>query len=456
MAGEPTKAITKGQSADGDVIVSEALGCRLNMLEREAMESLALQSGLTNAVIINSCAVTHEAVRQTQKLIRRHQRAGAGTNQAGQRPIIVTGCAADIVPQEFSQEFSKSVLLLKNKDKLNPAVWARLARGEDITQAALNDAPASSTHFATPAPHAQTNSRHTRAFLHIQNGCDHGCTFCIIPKGRGKSLSRPLFDILAACEAVCAQGAREIVLTGVDLTSYRCPIRNEPLGAVVARILARVPELKRLRLSSLDCIEIDPLLGELIASEPRLMPHLHLSIQAGDDMILKRMKRRHLRKDVLELCASLKAKRKELVFGADLIAGFPTETDAMFCNTLALVREVGITHGHVFPYSPRSGTPAARMPQLERALIIERAKMLRSECARLKADHEDAKIGTRQEILLEHGFKGYSPDYSLVRLTGAGHDGLSRGAVVPVVIAGRDEKGLYGAPAPQTHQALPA
>ncbi|MBU0555742.1 MAG: tRNA (N(6)-L-threonylcarbamoyladenosine(37)-C(2))-methylthiotransferase MtaB [Alphaproteobacteria bacterium] len=388
------------------------LGCRLNIAESEAIRQQL--GGRDDLVIINSCAVTGEAVRQTRQAIRRAHRARPEAR------IVVTGCAAQTDPAMFAAM---------------PEVAAVIGNGEKADFAAHVAAPAHE-HPSSPervrvtdimtlqhqAPHMLAAfAERVRAFIVVQNGCDHRCTFCIIPFGRGPSRSVPAGAVVDQVRALVDQGVQEIVLTGVDVTSYGPDLPGSPsLGALVERILRLVPDLPRLRLSSLDGIEIDERLFEIIAGEPRLMPHVHLSLQAGDDLILKRMKRRHSRAQAVELVARLHALRPEIAIGADIIAGFPTEDEAMFENSLALVRDCRIVHGHVFPYSPREGTPAARMPQLDRALIRERAARLRAACEDERQRWLGTLVGSTQRVLVEtSGQAGHSESFAPVRFESA-------------------------------------
>jgi threonylcarbamoyladenosine tRNA methylthiotransferase MtaB len=339
-------------------------GCRLNTYESEVMRGHAVNAGLDNAVIVNTCAVTAEAERQARQAIRRARR-----NKPDAK-IIVTGCAAQINPAAYS-EMPEVDLVLGNQEKLEAKSFLALD-GEPVRVQDIMSTTETASHLV------EGFDDRTRAFIQVQNGCDHRCTFCIIPFGRGNSRSVPIGAIVEQVRTLTDNGYREVVLSGVDVTSYGADLPGQPrLGQMVRRLLASVPELPRLRLSSIDVAEIDDDLLHLIAEEPRLMPHLHLSLQAGDDMILKRMKRRHSRGQAIEFCQTVRALRPDVVFGADLIAGFPTETDAMFANSLALVEECDLAHLHVFPYSPRPETPAARMPQLPRDVVKNRAAQLR-------------------------------------------------------------------------------
>ncbi len=361
-----------------------SLGCRLNLSESEGLR--ALLAGEDNLIVINSCAVTGEAVRQTRQAIRRARRARPDAR------LLVTGCAAE-VDRAALGAMEEVDGLIANTAKLDPRAW--------------NVAPA-----PMPVP-----SRHTRAFIAVQNGCDHACTFCVIPQGRGPSRTHDVASVLREVERHLTAGAREVVLTGVDLTSWGHDLPDAPgLGVLVAAILVTFPALERLRLSSLDGVEIDPLLLELIAGEPRVMPHVHLSLQSGDDLILKRMKRRHSRADALALVGGLRARRPELSVGADIIAGFPTEDAAMHANSLAAIRELGVVHGHIFPYSPRPGTPAARMPQVPPPVIRARAAELRAAVAGERNLWLTSVLGTPLSVLAERDGTGHAPNFARVQL----------------------------------------
>ena len=381
-------------------------GCRLNAFESEIMRGHAAAAGLGQTVIVNTCAVTAEAERQARQAIRRARR------EKPKARIIVTGCAAQIDPARYAA-MPEVDRVIGNAEKLEAASFLP----DDETPVAVNDIMS----VRQTASHLIAGFEgRSRAFVQVQNGCDHRCTFCIIPYGRGNNRSVPLGEIVTQARILVAAGYRELVLTGVDLSSYGLDLPGAPsLGQAVRRLLAAVPELARLRLSSLDPAAIDDDLKRLIAGEPRLMPHIHLSVQAGDDLILKRMKRRHGRGDILRLSAELRALRPDIVLGADLIAGFPTESDEMFANTLTIIAEAGLTWLHVFPYSPRAGTPAARMPHLPRALIRERAARLRGAGEAAARDFLDSQIGKEQTILVEKADSGRSAHYAPVRLTGA-------------------------------------
>ncbi len=389
-------------------------GCRLNIVESEALRLQAEAAGLKDAAIVNSCAVTAEATRQARQAIRRLRR------EQPDRPVIVTGCAAQIEPARFAA-MPEADRVLGNDEKLDPAQWLALARSNSLGRdaAAPADKLAVGDIMARPAMRAAPTGRlagHTRGFVQVQNGCDHRCTFCVIPFGRGHSRSLPADDVLAQCRRLVEAGAREIVLTGVDLTSYGQDLPDGfRLGALAARILRELPELPRLRLSSIDAVEADDALRDLLASEARLMPHLHLSLQHGDDLILKRMKRRHSRDDAIRFCAQMRGLRPDLVFGADLIAGLPTEDEAMFARSLSLLEACGLSYVHVFPYSARPGTPAARMPQLPGAVVAERAARLRAAAEAAHRRHLEARMGRPLSVLTERGNSGRAEDFTLVR-----------------------------------------
>jgi threonylcarbamoyladenosine tRNA methylthiotransferase MtaB len=381
------------------------LGCRLNAYESEVMRGHAEAAGLQDAVIVNTCAVTAEAVRQARQTIRRARR---------ERPtasIIVTGCAAQIDAESFAA-MPEVTRVIGNAEKLKAETFAGLLA--DPPRVQVNDIMSVKE---TAAHLVDGLDGRARAFVQVQTGCDHRCTFCIIPFGRGNSRSVPAGDVVDQVKRLVATGHYEIVLTGVDLTSWGADLPNAPkLGNLVARILKLVPDLKQLRLSSIDAIEIDEPLFELLCHEGRIAPHLHLSFQSGDDMILKRMKRRHSREDAIGLCNRLREARPEMAFGADLIAGFPTETEAMFDNTLASVDECGIDYLHVFPYSPRPGTPAAKMPQVARDVVKARAARLRAKGAERLALRLDRHVGSTKLALVEKGGRARLPDFSPIEI----------------------------------------
>jgi threonylcarbamoyladenosine tRNA methylthiotransferase MtaB len=410
-------------------------GCRLNAFESEVMRGHAEAAGLNNAVLINTCAVTAEATRQARQAIRRARRDEPDAK------IVVAGCAAQLEPDTYAA-MPEVDLVLGNADKLE----ARSYRSHGPEKVRVNNIMA----VRETAGHMIDGlDGRTRAFVRIQNGCDHRCTFCIIPYARGNSRSVPVAEAVRQIRLLVEQGYREVVLTGVDITSYGGDLPGAPsLGELCRALLDGVPDLPRLRLSSIDPAEIDETLMEVITTEPRCMPHLHLSLQAGDDMVLKRMKRRHLRDDAIRFCEDVRAARPDVAFGADLIAGFPTETDAMFENTLALVEDCGLTFLHVFPYSSRSGTPAARMPQVPMELRKERAARLRQAGRAALSAFLDSHIGGTGEILVEKtdddgGSIGHSRHYAPIRIDGA----FEPGAIVTARIRSVEDGRLIGAAA---------
>jgi threonylcarbamoyladenosine tRNA methylthiotransferase MtaB len=410
-------------------------GCRLNAAESEVIRREAERAGLRDTVVVNTCAVTAEAVRQARQTIRALRR------ERPQAKIVVTGCAAQTEPQTFAA-MAEADRVLGNTDKLSAGVWLRTRADFGVAAApktVVNDIMA----VKEAAAHLiEGFAGRARAFVQVQNGCDHRCTFCIIPYGRGNSRSVPMGAVVADIRRLVANGYGEVVLTGVDITSYGADLPGRPkLGALVKQILKHVPELKRLRLSSIDSVEADRDLIDAFADDGRLMPHLHLSLQAGDDLILKRMKRRHLRQDAVAFCDALRRLRPDIVFGADLIAGFPTETDAMFENSLALVEDCGLTHLHVFPFSPRPGTPAARMPQLPRAIVKVRAARLRERGALALRSHLDAEIGATRWVLIESSEHGRTEQFTQIRLAAPGEPGT----IVELKVAAHDGKQLLAA-----------
>jgi len=406
------------------------LGCRLNATESVAMQTYAAAAGLEHAVLVNTCAVTGEAVRQAAQTIRRLRR------ERPEAQIIVTGCAAQTEPERFSA-MPEVDHVVGNAEKMSAATYFSLAiAGSARVQVGdIMRVRETASHLVGGFGHR------SRAFVEVQNGCDHRCTFCIIPFGRGPSRSVPAGSVVAEVRRLVEGGAREVVLTGVDLTSYGADLAGEvSLGWLVRQILKHVPELTRLRLSSIDQVEADRQLLDALAEESRLMPHLHLSMQSGDDMILKRMKRRHLRADAMKFCETARRLRPDVVFGADLIAGFPTETDAMFERTLDIVGDCGLTWLHVFPYSPRKGTPAARMPQVPRTLIKERAARLRARGEDARRRHLDAEIGRSVEVLIEQSGIGRTPHFAEARLNGSDPSG----ALIKARITSHDGRRLIG------------
>jgi threonylcarbamoyladenosine tRNA methylthiotransferase MtaB len=404
-------------------------GCRLNAYESEVIRARAGAAQLRDTVVINTCAVTAEAVRQSRQAIRKLKR------EQPQRRIIVTGCAAQALPDSYAA-MPEVDAVFGNSEKLTAQSYADFGAGR-CEKIRVNDIMA----LRETAPQLVDHfDGKTRAFLQVQNGCDHRCTFCIIPYGRGNSRSVPLGAVVTEARRLMEKGFAEIVLTGVDLTSYGADLPGAPtLGALVEKLLKLVPEMKRLRLSSLDSIEADAILMRMIAEEERLMPHFHLSAQSGDDMILKRMKRRHTRADTVEFCRAVRRYRPDAAFSADLIAGFPTESEAMFENSLALVDDAGLSRLHVFPYSARPHTPAAKMPQLSRTLVKERAARLRAKGEATWTARLDRMAGTHHTILMERGGIGRTPCFTPVEIGDFAH-----GTFLPVQITGRSGARLMG------------
>ncbi|KJZ26059.1 tRNA (N(6)-L-threonylcarbamoyladenosine(37)-C(2))-methylthiotransferase MtaB [Tritonibacter mobilis] len=386
------------------------LGCRLNAYETEAMKELSRQAGLENAVVVNTCAVTAEAVRKARQEIRKLRRDNPDA------PIIVTGCAAQTEPETFAA-MSEVTQVIGNTEKMQPETWQRMAKGPDFigtTEKVLVDDIMSVTETASHL--IDGFGTRSRAYVQVQNGCDHRCTFCIIPYGRGNSRSVPAGVVVDQIKRLVDKGYNEVVLTGVDLTSWGADLPAKPkLGDLVMRILKLVPDLPRLRISSIDSIEVDENLMQAIATEPRLMPHLHLSLQHGDDLILKRMKRRHLRDDAIRFAEDARKLRPEMTFGADIIAGFPTETEAHFENSLKLVTECDLTWLHVFPYSKREGTPAAKIPsQVNGNVIKDRAARLRAKGDAQVAKHLSQQLGRQHYVLMENPNMGRTEQFTEV------------------------------------------
>jgi threonylcarbamoyladenosine tRNA methylthiotransferase MtaB len=406
-------------------------GCRLNAYESEVIRKRAAEDGLADAVVFNTCAVTNEAVRQARQAIRKARR---------ERPdarLIVTGCAAQIDPAAFAG-MAEVDLVLGNAEKSQAGAYAPQPEAGRVR---VNDIMS----VRETAGHLIDGLKdRARAYVEVQNGCDHRCTFCIIPYGRGNSRSAAAGEVVEQVRRLSAQGYREVVLTGVDITSWGADLPGQPsLGQLVARILKLVPELPRLRLSSIDAAEIDPDLLRCLAEEPRLMPYLHLSLQAGDDMILKRMKRRHSRADALRLAADVRAVRPDVAFGADLIAGFPTETEEMFANTLALVEEADLAFLHVFPFSPRPGTPAARMPQLPKAVVKARAARLRAAGDAALVRHLERQAGRTLAAIVERRGVARAEDFTEIAFDGEG----APGEILLLAVTGHDGKRVLARPA---------
>ena len=401
-------------------------GCRLNTYESEAIRREAAAAGVDDAVIINTCAVTAEAVRQARQAIRRLKR------ERPHQRVVVTGCAAQTEAGNFAA-MAEVDRVVGNEEKFDARAWT----SDD--KIAVSDIMA----VKTMRPHTiDSIEGRSRAFVQVQNGCDHRCTFCIIPYGRGNSRSLFVDDVVAQVGRLAGNGYREVVLTGVDITSYGADLPGAPrLGALVKRILRDVSELDRLRLSSIDSVEADADLLDAFANEPRLMPHVHLSLQSGDDLILKRMKRRHTRADAISFCERVRRLRPDVVFGADIIAGFPTETEAMFARSLDLVDGCGLTQLHVFPFSPRPGTPAARMPQVDRAVVKERARRLREKGEIALRDHLDREVGSHRRVLVESRAIGRTEQFVPVRLAAP----LEPGVILDLAIKAHDGRQLLAA-----------
>ena len=405
-------------------------GCRLNTYESEVMRAEAEKAGLNNAILVNTCAVTGEAVRQARQAIRRARRDNPHAR------IIVTGCAAQTEKETFA-EMVEVDAVLSNEEKLKSASYRSLPDFGVSAEEKLRVNDIMSVRATAPQMVKHIDG-HVRAFIQVQNGCDHRCTFCIIPYGRGNSRSVPMGAVVDQARRLVGSSYCEIVLTGVDATSYGADLPGTPtLGLLAKTLLKQVPEIRRLRLSSIDGIEADKHLFDLIADEARFMPHLHLSLQHGDDLILKRMKRRHSSADARAFADQVRRLRPDISLGADMIAGFPTETEEMFENAASLAEDCGIAHLHVFPYSPRPGTPAARMPQLDRALVKDRAARLRAVGATLYARHLEGMVGSEQTILVENNGLAHTQNFTLVDAAD-----LTPRALVPVSITGHNGKHL--------------
>ena len=413
----------------GDTVEIITFGCRLNALESEVMRRRAREAGMGPAILVNTCAVTAEAVRQAKQAIRKARRENPDAR------IVVSGCAAQIDPAQF-MAMAEVDLVLGNEEKLRAASYAFIPGDSGLRVNDIMSVVETAGHLV-----AGMDGR-TRAFVEVQNGCDHRCTFCVIPYGRGPSRSVPMGAIVDQIRHLVANGYREIVLTGVDVTAYGADLPGSPsLGRLVRSILKSVPELERLRLSSIDSVEADDTLLAALGEEERLMPHLHLSLQHGDDMILRRMKRRHSRADSLRFVETVRRLRPDIVFGADIIAGFPTESEAMFRNSLTIIEDCGLTHVHVFPFSPRPGTPAARMPQLDRSLVKERAARLREKAAVALLAHLAKEQGAVRRVLVERNGVGHTEHFTSVEIGGA-----PLGEIVAAQITGSTARGLIARP----------
>ncbi len=408
-----------------------SFGCRLNTFESEVAKKLAKDAGLDRAVIVNTCAVTAEAVRQARQAIRKARRDHPGAK------IIVTGCAAQIEPASFA-DMDEADYVIGNAEKTAAVTFLEIAGG-DLARVKVNDIAS----VRETAPHMVSGFvGRARAYVEVQNGCDHRCTFCVIPYGRGPSRSVPAGGVVRQVRALAEEGYREVVMTGVDLTSYGADLPGGmTLGRLVRTVLRLVPELPRLRLSSIDTIEADTALIDAFAEEERLMPHLHLSLQSGDNLILKRMKRRHAREDAIQFCMNMRRLRPDMVFGADLIAGFPTEDEAMFANTLRLGDECGLSFMHVFPFSARPQTPAARMPQLDRSLVKERAARLRGKAAELLKAHLEAQQNKVFEVLMERAGLGRTPGFTEIAIP---DEKTAQGAILRARATGSTKTHLIG------------
>lgn len=408
-------------------------GCRLNALEAQVMRARARDAELDNAILVNTCAVTAEAVRQARQAIRKARRQNPDAR------IVVSGCAAQIDPAHFA-DMDEVDLVLGNAEKLDRDSYRIADFGVSTTaKISVNDIMS----VRETAGHLiEGMDGRARAFVEVQNGCDHRCTFCVIPFGRGNSRSVPMGAVVEQIRRLIERGYQEVVLTGVDITAYGADLPGTPsLGRLVRTILNTVPELPRLRLSSIDSIEVDETLMAAIAEEERLMPHLHLSLQSGDNMILKRMKRRHNRAESIRFAVEARRRRPDIVLGADLIAGFPTETEAMFDRSLAMIEECGLTYLHVFPFSPRPGTPAARMPQLDRRIVKERAARLRRQGAKAFANHMASEHGATRNILVERDGIGRTEHFTPAVIAG-----VEAGAIVAARITGNTAKALCATP----------
>ncbi len=405
----------------------ETFGCRLNTFESEIMRGHAAKAGLDDAIIFNTCAVTAEATRQARQAIRK------AAKEHPETPIIVTGCAAQTDAAMFAA-MPEVARVIGNTEKLKATSWLKGSNAPRIDVSDIMQVK------AAHVPMIERLTGRTRAFAQVQNGCDHRCTFCIIPFGRGNSRSVPVAAAVEQVKRLVDQGHTEVVLSGVDLTSWGADLEGAPrLGQLLSAILKNVPDLRRLRLSSIDSIEVDEELVEVLCGEPRVMPHLHLSLQSGDNMILKRMKRRHGREDTIRFCKTLRARRGEFVFGADIIAGFPTESDDMFENSLSIIDDCGLTFLHVFPYSPRPGTPAARMPLVENAVVKRRAALLRAKGAAQVRQFLAGQIGQVVDVLVETPGMGRTAQFATARFAQM----MTPGAIVRTRVVAADDESLH-------------
>lgn len=413
------------------------LGCRLNAYESDVVADNARLSGLSDTVIINTCAVTNEAVRASRQAVRRAKKDNPNSR------IVVTGCAAQVDPKAFAN-IEGVDRVIGNAEKMNPQTFETLFDAPEPIR--VNDIMSVRAHApqilsGSNAPSGERQDR-TRAFVQVQNGCDHRCTFCIIPYGRGNSRSVPAGEVVAHVKKLVSEGYREVVLTGVDISSWGGDLPGSPpLGDLVRRVLTLVPELYRLRLSSIDLAEIDSTLMNVIASEPRFAPYLHLSLQHGNTLILKRMKRRHSREDALHLCAALRTARPDITFGADIIAGFPTETDEQFDDSLSILSEIGIAWAHIFPFSPKAGTPAAKMPQLDKVIIKDRASQLRKAALKQRHQHFATRTGQTDDILIEKDGLGRLADFTQVAFNPCG---AQRGQLRSISLTGYEDETMIG------------
>ena len=418
--------------------IIKTFGCRLNIFETEVIKNFITKNKMKNVSVLNTCAVTKEAEKKAQREIKKIK------NKNKNSFLIVTGCASQLKPETFEQ-MNEVDLVLGNQEKLISKNWSKINSILENKKNKYNSKLVSNIMEENTLPFNKLSpsKSNTRAFIGIQNGCDHRCTFCIIPYARGNSRSIPKVEIKNQIKALVLSGVKEIVLTGVDITSWGLDFKyKERLGDLIEFILESIPSLQRLRISSIDSIEIDPKLMDLLCHDSRLMPHLHLSLQSGDNMILKRMKRRHLREDSIKFCSALKKIRPEITFSADIIAGFPTETAEMFKNTISIIDECNIDWIHVFPYSSRIGTPASKMPQIPKEEIEKRAEILRKKSTERLKKHLNKKIGSIQKVLVERNAKGFTEDYSKVSFI----HGPEIGKIIEMKIKKQSNNELFGIP----------